>query len=239
MNIVLFEPHEIDGPLPLSDERARHILSILKCEVGDSFDVGVVDGERGKATVTGVADSEILLDFELGIAGPALAPVDLIIGLARPQTNRKILQEATSLGVRSMVFVSTERGEPSYASSKLWSSGEWRRHLVSGSAQAFATRLPRIGFGLSLPEALKAISDNAVRVALDNYEGTAALGTLIGRRPNSDVTLAIGSERGWTEGERALMRGFDFEMAHLGARPLRTETATIAAVSIVLDISRH
>ena len=47
------------------------------------------------------------------------------------------------------------------------------------------------------------------------------------------VVLAIGSERGWSPDERDLFRQNDFVLADLGERPLRTETATIAAISVV------
>ena len=47
------------------------------------------------------------------------------------------------------------------------------------------------------------------------------------------VVLAIGSERGWSAKERDQFRGHGFRLAHLGQRPLRTETAAIASVSIV------
>ena len=146
MNIVLFEPDELDRSLPISDERAQHVLKVLRRDVGDAFNAGEVNGKRGKAIVEAIDEDVIRLSFDLSIEEPALAPIDLIVGLSRPQTNRKILQEATSLGVCSIRFVVTDRGEPSYAKSKLWTSGEWRRHVVAGAVQAFTTRLPKIDF---------------------------------------------------------------------------------------------
>jgi RsmE family RNA methyltransferase len=47
--------------------------------------------------------------------------------------------------------------------------------------------------------------------------------------------LAIGTERGWTEKEMKLFSDFGFNAATLGDRILKTETAAIAAVSVILS----
>ncbi|MGY8694496.1 MAG: RsmE family RNA methyltransferase [Verrucomicrobiia bacterium] len=233
MNIVLFEPDEIGKSLELSDERAKHILNVLRRQEGDTFDAGVIDGKRGKATLQSIGNESIELQFDLRHEEPLLFPIDLIVGLSRPQTNRKILQEATSMGVRSLSFVTTERAEPSYATSKLWTTGEWRRHVIAGVVQAFTTRMPKVSFGIGLEEALEASENAEVKIALDNYEAESALSTI--DRSGDSIALALGSERGWTGSERQLLRAHHFRLAHLGSRPLRTETAAVAGIAVLLN----
>ncbi len=237
MNIVLFENSEVESVLPIGDERASHILKVLRRKEGDSFDVGLLDGPKGKATVVAVLSEGIELSFEWGREEPTLLPIDLIVGLSRPQTMRKILNEATTLGVRSIRFVATERGEPSYAESKLWSTGEWRRHVVAGVAQAFTTRVPEVTWGMSLEVALGEVASNdGTRLCLDNYEGVMRLGEFWGGARNLPVALAVGSERGWTAKERDMFRARDWTLVGMGERVLRTETAVVAAVSVVREM---
>ena len=241
MNLILLEPAETAKPLPLADPRAIHILDVLRRKIGDSIDVGLVDGPRGKATLTATTADALTLAFTWGELPPPLPPLTLLIGLPRPQTARKILQEAATLGVGALHFVTTERGEPSYASSTLWTSGEWQRHLRDGVAQAFCTRLPAVTFGQNPRDLLPNLPPNAMRIALDNYEATASLlsalasmarpgPALLALRP---VVLAFGAERGWTSAERTLLRENQFTLAHLGPRVLRTETACVATIAIV------
>lgn len=240
MNIVLFEPEALLGPLSRSDPRAQHIINVLRRKIGDTFDAGIVNGPRGKARLEGLSDKELDLSFSWDAEPPPLAPLDLVVGLARPQTARKILQEATTLGVRSIHFVKTDRSESSYASSTLWSSGEWRRHLIEGAAQAFCTRLPSIRHDQTLDDFLNGISSFSAKVALDNYEAPSALAALLHPYLNADpfdtakfhLCLAIGSERGWSPRERVLLKDNGFTLAHLGQRVLRTETAVVASLSI-------
>ncbi len=233
MNIILFESDEIERPLPMDDERARHLLEVLGRKTGDSFDAGILNGPKGKGILKSIENDKLTLAFEWLGEEPPLFPIDLVVGLSRPQTNRKILQEATSLGVRSIHFVTTDRGELSYATSRLWTTGEWRRHLVAGTAQAFTTRIPDISFGKSLSETVKKLDTYSERIALDNYEATGPLVDKL--EDNNSFAICVGSERGWTGDERNLLRESGFRLAHLGERPLRTETAVVAAVSIVLS----
>ena len=231
VNLVLFEPTEIDRPLPRADRRAIHVLEVLRRRPGESFDCGVANGPRGKATVVAVEADALTLTFAWGPPPGPADPITLIIGLPRPQTARDILRDATTLGVGSIHFVQTEKTERSYATSTLWSSGEWRRHVFAGAEQAFDTRVPAITHDLSLDAALAANRPGS-RVALDNYEAEAALAALA-FAAHSPVTVAIGPERGWSPRDRGQLRAHGFRLVHLGARVLRTEGAVVAALTLV------
>jgi 16S rRNA (uracil1498-N3)-methyltransferase len=237
MNLVLFEPGELSAPLPRTDPRARHVLDVLRRSLGDTFDAGIVNGPLGKATLTGITDAELTLTFIPTHEPPALPPVTLIIGLPRPQTARDILRDATTLGATRIHFVVTERADPNYATSTLWTSGEWRRHCLTGAAQAFDTRIPEVTWTHTLTSALATLPPISTRVALDNYEATGPLRVchLIGDKYSGlagDLVLGFGPERGWGPVDRETLRAAGFTLAHLGTRVLRVETAVVAALAI-------
>lgn len=239
MNLILFDVTEVTTPLPRSDPRAMHLLNVLKRRAGDLFDAGLVNGPRGKGTLVAISPDALILSFVWGPPPPPPDPITLLIGLPRPQTARDILRETTSLGIGALHFVTTEKGDASYAQSTLWHSGEWRRHLLTGAAQAFDTRLPALTHSQSLADTIAALPSPSVthsRLALDNYEAPASLGDcqlLVDDIGSPGVTLAIGPERGWGAGDRAILCAGGFTLVHLGARVLRTETACIAAVTLV------
>jgi len=238
VNIVLFEKQEAEnGYLPLSDERAAHLSRVLGFGRGDRFDAGLVNGPRGKAKIEAIAADRLSFSFEPTHEAAPLAKIDLLVGLCRPQTMRKVLFEASSMGVRRIELVKTGRGEPSYADSKLWTSGEWRRHLVAGASQAFSTRLPRVAWGGELAEVLSNWPEAAERFCLDNYEAQGRLGALLRRSGAAagPLALGIGSERGWTKEERALFRAHAWSLAGLGERVLRTETAVVASLALCAE----
>jgi len=231
LNLILFQREETLRPLPRTDERAQHILNVLRRQVGDTFDAGIINGPRGKGTLIAVTNEHLELAFNWTIRPGAPDPITLIIGLPRPQTARKILQETAALGVAALHFVRCEKAEPSYADSTLWHSGEWMRHLEAGAAQAFCTDLPSVTHGESFSDVIQSLPATANRIALDNYEAASAL-SQCALTNDVPVTLAFGPERGWSASERDTLRQNGFALAHLGTRVLRLETAIVAALAI-------
>ena len=232
VNIILFRSSEVQLPLPRNDPRAQHILTVLRRQPGDQFDAGLLDGPRGKGTLLSVDKEHLALTFTWGAPPPLLHPLVLLIGLPRPQTARTLLREVTSLGVAAMHFIRTEKGEASYGDSTLWHSSEWEECAINGAAQAFCTRLPVVTHGRTLADRLSTLPAGSTRIALDNYEAPGAL-SQVAVPTGQSIALALGSERGWSAPERELLRRHGFSFAHLGERVLRTETACIAAVTLV------
>lgn len=232
MNLILFEPEEIDRPLPLADPRVRHILEVLRQGPGQAFDAGVVDGARGRGVIEAVTQDFLQWGFAPGGPLPPQPDVILLIGLPRPQSARDVLRDATTLGATALDFVISERTDVNYASSTLWSGGEWRRCIRAGAAQAGDPRLPRVSWGTPLSDALAGLPAGCPRYALDNYEAEGAF------RPGRSgfgpsAVLALGPERGWSTGDRDLLRRHGFQLLHLGPRILRIETAVVAALTLL------
>jgi RsmE family RNA methyltransferase len=232
LNLILFTPPETGRPLPRTDPRARHLLAILQRREGDTFDAGLRNGPRGKGTLVAIRVDGLELHFAWGDPPPPLDPLTLVLGLPRPQTARKILREATALGVAALHFVLTDKGDAAYARSTLWSTGEWERHLVVGAEQAFCTRLPDVTHGQTLAAVLATLPPTASRVALDNYEAPQSL-SQFHVSSETAVVLGLGPERGWSAAERTRLRENGFAFAHLGPRVLRVETAVIAALAVL------
>lgn len=236
MNIILFEQDEELSFLSWSDERARHVRDVLRMDEGDAFFVGRVNGPRGKAHIVRAEAEGMALEVEWEERIQPLRPAALLVGLPRPQTARRILFEAASLGASSIQFFNTDRGEPSYADSTLWSSGEWRRHVRNGVEQAFHTLLPEVHWGVPLEEALQRVRTDRPDwppVALDVYEGTELLPRALPAKAQG-VVLLVGAERGWSPAERDWLRANGVALAHLGDRVLRTETACAVGLGLCL-----
>jgi len=208
---------------------------ILRPGIGDRIDIGCINGPRGKAKVVHSDKSgSWTLQAKWGETPPPPEPVDLIVGLPRPQTARKILNTATSMGFRTISFFQAEKGEPAYAKSKLWISGEWKRRCIEGAEQAFTTWLPHVAHFNSLESCLKQLlpPERDLALALDLYEARDSIRELA--HWSRQVQLAVGPERGWSPRERNVLRSFHFSIASLGDRVLRTETACAVAMGCLL-----
>jgi len=205
------------------------MLKVLKCKEGSHFQAGVINGPSGQGTLISIQDKELTLAFNW--TAPPETPPDIrvIIGLPRPQTARKILNTLATLGASELHFVLADKSDRNYISSKLWSTNEWQRHLIEGAQQAFTTAIPQVFYHQTLYKTIKALPDDLTKIAFDNYEGQQAFSQIPIQIP---LALAIGPEQGWADRDRELLLRHGFQMAHLGQRILRVETACVSALAI-------
>ena len=232
MNLILLDDVSDHCHWPADDPRTRHIRKVLRTSVGGTLKVGAIDGPLGLATIIADDDDGIAVTIEWGEAPPPLHPLQLIVGTPRPQAARRILRESVSMGIARIDFFRSERGEASYAGSQLWQTDEWQRRLREAAEVAATTHLPVIHHHRNLAACLAAQTDTGTAcIALDIQAGVEPLGQIALDAPGA--TLAIGSERGWSDAEIEELRSKAYAFAHIGSRIMRTDTACLAAVSVL------
>ena len=245
MNLILLDSAALKQKLPAADRRSIHIQQILGKALSELF-VGMPDGLMGKAQVQLFASGEVGLDIRWFANGESphsgSKALSLMVPYCRPQTCRKILRDAASLGIRRLLFFHSSKAEHSYAQSSLWRSNEWVELLRSGVEQAFTTQVPIVqllegGLEEAVQELIALDSDQSgiKKIALDNYESQVAVGEAVSAECSH--CLAVGAERGWSQHEREIFRNNGFILAHMGSRVMRTETAVIAACSVISQLS--
>ena len=232
MNLLLFRNRDSRQSFASGSREYEHVRKVLKMNRGDRFDVGLENGPRGKACIEHLDRDKLDVVVEWGSCPERRRSVTALLGLSRPQTVQKQLNNLATLGVSRMLFFQSDRGEKSYAMSKLWTDNQWQRHVRDGIEQAFCTYLPEVILVDSLEMALAQVSDNTGAV-LDNYEAEIPLKAY----PWSNIPVfAIGSERGWTIRERDIFRDAGWKLVHLGERVLRCETASSLAAAHALGL---
>ncbi len=250
--MVILEPGECGTLLPRGDRREEHIRKVLKKRKGDRVLAGIaVDeafgpapGTVGEALVERLDEEGLVLRFAAfeGPAGepPPLAPIRLLLGFPRPIQANRLFKDLTSLGIAELSLSGTELGEKSYLESDFFRKREFRRPLIEGAEQAANPRLPRVATFWTLDRCLAALDASAplgatpgTRILLHPGDEAPRLGALEGLV--APLCLAVGSERGWTARELALLEAQGFRRAGLGTRILKSETAALAAVSVALS----
>ena len=232
MNLVLINKKEsIDG-IPIEDPRAIHLTQTVGLQAGKPFFVGIKNGFRGLATIQEI-NQRLIFTVEWEKEQQARLPLELIVGLPRPQTAKKILYDAASLGINKIIFFVSEKGDPGYLSSSLWKNNEWEDFVLRGSEQACSCQVPEVIHVSSIEEGVKLLHPKSWRVCLDPYTAKEPLKTNVGKF--SFGTLAIGPERGWSDNERSILENHEFFFYHLGDRILRVETACTAGSILMLS----
>lgn len=232
MNLILFHAGEISKPLSKGDPRAVHLLKVLHKKEGGRFDAGIIGGRRGQGVITRVnADGSVALEFDLSEEPPPRIPVEVGVGFPRPIQLRRLLRDLSSAGVDRVALFGTELGEKSYRDTTLFAHGGAEAALIEGAAQARDTLLPRLDVFPSPAAWIESLAGCGRRRILADTEGAHGTFLELGASPAGFV-IAIGSERGWSSGERALFAAAGFSARSLGGRALRTESAALAAAVI-------
>lgn len=232
MNMILFESLPENLFIPIADERANHIISILELKEGDTFKMGIFNESEGLAKVEKITEEGISFSYEAK-EKPSLYPVTLLVAQVRPICMKRILREAVSLGVSKIVLTGSETGEKSYLQSNLYKTGEYKEYLLDGAMQSCHAGLPEVCFAENVRQAIGFAQDNeASLIMLDNVTGAIPLSCAT---INSHAVLAIGPERGWTDNERKQFENAGYKPMLLGSRVLRTETACSAGLAVLLS----
>ncbi|MFZ3111282.1 MAG: RsmE family RNA methyltransferase [Rectinemataceae bacterium] len=240
MNILFLEKGGPQCIVPRTDRRFEHIVRILKKKEGDSIAAGCSDGTIGLAHIGTISPEGLSLSYVPETQAPGLRPILLLMGFPRPIQAGRILKDLTSLGIAGIWFALSDLGEKSFAESTFFKEKEYGTYLVEGAEQAGNPRLPEIRSFWSIDRACaeldkdeEASGQHSSRLMFHPDPSSPTIAALSTLEPQ--VTLAIGSERGWTERERSLLAAHGFQVCRLGDRILKTETAALAAVSIVLS----
>jgi RsmE family RNA methyltransferase len=233
MNLILFEKDEIGRTIPGYDPRAKHIRRTLRCKAGDTFEAGIINGKIGTAKILAIDKKQLVIDFVPELNKTEPNPVILIVGLTRPQIAKHIFRESASMGIDKLWFYPTELGEKSYLESDLWQEENYRSQQVKGAGQGVTSNLPAVRIFYSLKEVLDNFPPDYERICLDNVRPEKSLTGY--QLHNSKAAILLGSERGLTDKERDFLEAREFVLLKMGDRVLRTDTACIAGLTLVLS----
>lgn len=189
------------------------------CGTIDNVGSDCLTVEVGQATVVQATESPRITLFQ---------------GLPKGEKMELILQKTTELGVAAVVpFVaerSVSRPDAVRGEQKV---RRWMRIVEEAARQSRRTDIPRLFPIVSLPEAL-ATAEQELKLLLWEGEQDQGIGRILAGYPSpQEAAVMIGPEGGLSPAEAAAAEAYGFLPATLGSRILRTETASLAALTIM------
>jgi len=143
-----------------------------------------------------------------------------------------VVQKATELGVSRIVPLLTERSvvrlDARQSERKL---RHWQGIAVAACEQSGRNRIPDIAAPLGLHHFLRGSNDERATRLLLSPAGALGIRDLLA--PDGAVIVLIGPEGGLAESEQHAALDAGFVAVRLGPRILRTETAAIAALTLL------
>ena len=239
------EPSQIQGDkVVITGKDVNHIKNVLRMKPGE--EISVKNGSEDKEYRCGIeelGEEEIICELrfikEEGVELPS--KIYLFQGLPKGDKMELILQKAVELGVYEVIPVASKRAVVKLDEKKAKSKAKrWQ-----GSAQAAAKQrkrgiVPRLQEVMSCGEAAQ--YSRCAQVRLIPYELAEEKGQnmektkgIIGSiKPGEDVAVFIGPEGGFAREEIQEALGEGLVPITLGKRILRTETAGMAVLAILM-----
>lgn len=236
MNLILINPQEIDdNTVIFKDQRSTHIRKILRAKKGDSVKIGIINGSIGTGQILDIATDSVTLSIHANDPPPPKAEIDLILALPRPIMLKRVLAQATSIGVNKIFLIKANRIEKSFFHASLLKNKAYQEHLLLGLEQAMDTKLPEVSIHKQFKPFVEDILPTIIKntpVRLVAHPETEH--TLIEATPcplKSRAIIAIGPEGGWVDFEIKKFRECEFTPFSMGSRILRVDTVVPALLS--------
>jgi 16S rRNA (uracil1498-N3)-methyltransferase len=213
----------------IAGEESRYLLNVLRMKVGDEFTVFDASGAHFRAEVKRVGKTNVVAELKEALP-PAPEPVRRLIllqGILKGKKMDYVVQKATELGVAQIVPVATRRSQVRQTRKH----DRWQKIALEASRQSYRTSVPEVMEPVAFDKFL--VGAGPLKGCIFWEEGGASLRGMKLDASEEPFIVAIGPEGGFTEDEVTMARGKGLDVASLGSRILRAETATVSAITIV------
>lgn len=232
MNIVLLREHDwiTNNTVRLTDYRAHHLINVINVEANQPLRVGLINGDRGSATVTQLSNNTVELEVMLSEAPLPRHPIHLVLALPRPKMLRRVFRSVAEFGVAELHLIHSYRVEKSYWQSPYLDEDKIEVALVKGLERSGDTVLPRIfqhkRFKPFVEDVLPGICEKRnLLIAHPGADHHVPTDT------QTPTTLLVGPEGGFIDYEVDLATMAGARPVSLGSRILSVDTAVCAALA--------
>lgn len=227
-----------DEAVVLGDD-VKHIRDVLRYKIGDILEIC---DENGIRYITKISDFEkFKIDLEiLEVSTHTTEPsinVTLFQGMPKSDKLELIIQKCTELGVTEIVPVMTDRVIVKFDDKDINKKLErWRKIALEAGKQSGRQKIPEIQKPIKLKNMIENISKYDIVILPYECEKDKTLKSALKSldRNCKNVAIMIGPEGGFSEEEIKLLDFENVKVVTLGPRILRTETAGLATLAMVL-----
>ena len=240
MQRFFVEPHQIDRDrheIRITGNDVNHIVNVLRMKKDEELWISDKEKEY-HCVIENAGENEVLLhilyvqepDYELQNR------IYLFQGLPKADKMELIIQKAVELGVYEIIPVEMKYCVVRLDDKKKEKKRErWQAIAKSAAKQAKRSRIPEIHPVMSYNKAVEyAKNCQLCLVPYENERGMKGTREVLKKiEPGMDISVMIGPEGGFSEEEIEMVRE-EMEVLSLGKRILRTDTAAITVMSMLM-----
>ena len=237
-NFFVDNENKKDDRYFISGTDFNHIKNVLRMSIGEQFLVSCDDHSDLCEIESFEADTIVVKIIEQDYQSTNLPiKIHLFQGLPKSDKLELIIQKAVELGVATVTPVAMKRSIVKIDDKKKKSKTErWQAIAEAAAKQSKRTAIPEVREVMSYKEMLNEAKNlDLLLVPYECAEGmTATKEALSQIKSGMSVGIVIGPEGGFEQKEIDAALEIGGKVISLGARILRTETAAITSVSMLM-----
>jgi len=234
------EPSGIKGDnIFITGEDVNHITKVLRLSRNDIIIISDGQGNDYKVVLEEIDREEIKTRIIEHTVSESEPPVEVILFQGIPKSDKMefIIQKTTELGISKIVPVITKRTIVKFndAKSEKNKLERWQKIALEAAKQCNRGRVPVISKPLLFDEAIERMKETELRIMPYEKEESNRLRDILKYRTEvKKIGIFIGPEGGFDEEEVYKARCAGVVTSTLGSRILRTETAGVVVLSILM-----
>lgn len=228
---------ELGVDLLLTEQVFHHWVKVLRAQIGDS--ATLFNGQGGEYQVSLIEINKKSAQVSVDHFNPdnRTLSTQVLLGQVMSKGDRMdyAVQKATELGVHQIQLLTSERCEMRLKYDRDQKKiDHWQAIAVAACEQCGMNIIPQILPPLSLEQWFASKLPEHKMVLAPEVEKTPVLSNMPG-----ELALLIGPEGGLSEAEIKQANQHGFQNWCIGDRVLRTETAPVVALSIIIHILQN
>ena len=234
------KPSQIrDGRIVLGEPDVNHIKNVLRMKPGAEVRISDGTGNAYLCCIRSYGEREAVLDIlkELSADTELPSKIWLFQGLPKGDKMDLIVQKAVELGVYGIVLFAAKRSVVKLDERKAKKKQErWQAIAKSAAEQSGRSRIPEVEQVVSFSGALRTAGGlDVLLIPYELEEGMGKTAQIIEDiTPGQSIGVFIGPEGGFEEAEVGQAKAVGAKPVTLGKRILRTETAGLTTLSILM-----
>lgn len=238
MSRFYVRPERVKGSrIYVDKEESHHIIDVMRLREGDSITAFDGTGKEYAGTIHSIKDKEVIIDVSKINIADKRRSVSIALAQSIPKKDKMdlIVQKATELGIDEIFPVESSRTVVRPRDERKRHKIErWQKIAVEASKQCGRTELPKIRDIVRFDAVLDFISkyDLAIMPCLSE-RAVAFKEALKNLNRPEKILVIIGPEGGFSKEEIASAGAKGSVLVSLGNLVLKSDTAAIAALSIL------
>ncbi len=217
----------------------NHIKNVLRMKIGEEVEISDGNNQKYLCEIASVETDSVCALIKENLVSDTELPSKLYLFQGLPKSDKMefIVQKAVELGVFEIIPVATKRAVVKLDDKKAAKKVErWNAISEGGAKQSGRNIIPKVTRVMSYKEAITYAKQlDAVLIPYELAEGMEETRQVIEAiKPGQTVGIFIGPEGGFETEEVEFAIANGAKEITLGKRILRTETAGITALSILM-----